>query len=254
MGIIDVAWITASRAISLPSMPIPIPDFETEVLEVARKNMAEVIPLLDARDEGMLEKIYNFSVRFGFSQADVEAKIRSDKMFLARFAKDPGKQKIHEKIAARFIEQLPSVRDFKSLGHNALQLVGGTIMKRADARMQGATGGAKSLDFEWISCGIEFYASHKYTKDSGGAQDNQYRDLKEFIQEASKSGRQGRMFLAIADGPYYAGNDAEAGVSKIQRLKDLANKRNVFALSCAELEQFLKDVCSAQPVPNVEQT
>ena len=103
----------------------------------------------------------------------------------------------------------------------------------------GATAQAKTIDFFWKTGDLIVYASHKYTKSSGGAQDNQYKDLKDFISEANHSNLPKTIFLAIADGSYYSSKDSESGVSKLQRLKDLANRRNVFALTIAELERFL---------------
>lgn len=46
---------------------------------------------------------------------------------------------------------------------------------------------AKTIDFEWDYKGYKIYASHKYTKDRGGAQDNQYKDLQEFIRQCRES-------------------------------------------------------------------
>lgn len=227
-------------------MPRPVPDYEGEVVRAARANMAEVIPMLDVRDKDLLEKIDNFSERFGFDPAEVEKKIRLDQMFLARFAKDPGKQGIHEKLAAKFIESLPGVKNFKVLGKNSMVVLRGAVVPRRTIRASGASRTAKTLDFEWEICGKKIYASHKYTGllRGGGAQHNQYEDVAKFIEEANPSNLRNTLFLAIVDGDYYKGNDTGAGTTRLGALQRLANGRNVFALSSHELESFLEKLCS----------
>lgn len=160
-------------------------------------------------------------------------------MFRAFFAKDPAKQKIHENIAASFIESLPGVKNFKQLGHGDMFVLRGGVLSHEEYKKSGATTKAKTIDFSWSINGKNIYASHKYTRASGGAQDNQYADLQEFIREANDSNLANTYFLAIADGDYYKMKDSTAGVPKIDRLKRLANQRNVFALSIGELEAWL---------------
>lgn len=231
------------RATSLLNMSTPTPDFEKKFVAAIRKNLRDVVTELENGDKNLKKKIKTFSSRFAFVESQVKAKIRDDEMFRAFFAKDPGKQKIHENIAAAFIANIPTVSNFKQLAHDDTQLLGGAVISRKDARKGGGTSRAKSLDFYWETCGIKVYASHKYTKSSGGAQDNQYRDLQEFIREANQSNLRGAIFLAIADGKYYLTNDAETDTTKLARLKRLTNRENVFALSIAEIEAFLDELC-----------
>lgn len=183
-----------------------------------------------------------FSSRFGFPIKTIKRKVKEDVMFRAFFAKDPAKQKIHENIAARFIKSLPSVRDFHQLGHAALFVLRGGILTQKEYKKSGATSKAKTIDFSWTTSKKTVYASHKYTRASGGAQDNQYSDLQEFIREANESNLPNTYFVAIADGNYYKTRDAVAGVLKTERLKRLANRRNVFSLTIGELEQWLESV------------
>ena len=221
-------------------MPTRTPDFEKEFVKAIRKNLKTVVIELENADPNLLKKIKTFATRFTFLESEVKKKIIADEMFRAHFAKDPGKQKIHENIAAAFIENLPEVSNFKQLSHDDLQILGGAVISRKEARKGGGTSNAKSLDFSWETGGVQIYASHKFTKSSGGAQDNQYKDLQDFIREANTSNRKDTIFLAIADGGYYLKNDSETGTSKLARLKKMANKESVFAVSIDELEEFLK--------------
>jgi len=225
-------------------MSIPTPNFEKKFIAAIRKNLRGVLAELESEDENLQRKIKTFSSRFAFVESRVKAKIREDEMFRAFFAKDPGKQKIHENIAAAFIEKIPTVSNFKQLAHDAFQLLGGTVVPRKDVRKGGGTSGAKSIDFSWETRGVKIFASHKYTKSSGGAQDNQYRDLQDFIREANQSNLRATIFLAVADGNYYLTNDAETRTTKLARLKKLANRETVFALSISELETFLDELHS----------
>ena len=223
-------------------MPIPIPDFEGENQKAIRRNLDKVITDLGANTKGIQKKIQNFRELFDFSEEEVRQEIRDRKLFRAKFAKDPRKQGIHEKLAGAFIESLPNVGNFKVLPKSKLQLLGGLVMSKKEVKERGGTGEAKTLDFEWQSKGKQIYASHKYTKDGGGGQDNQYRDMKDFIREANKSHTPNTIFLAIADGPYYGMNDTGSRTTKLQNLQYLANRTNVFALSGEELEEFLNNL------------
>ncbi len=223
-------------------MPSNAPNYERAFISAIRKNLDQVLAQLKARNKGLLKKIHTFTSRFGFFPKDVIKKIQNDLMFRAFFAKDPAKQKIHENIAAEFIASLPGVKKFNHLGNAELFVLRGGVLSRDEYKKSGATTKAKTIDFCWLVGKKTVYASHKYTRSSGGAQDNQYADLQEFIREANESNLPNTYFLAIADGDYYKTNDSTAGVSKLNRLKRLANKRNVFAISMVELEAWLKNI------------
>lgn len=239
---IDDVWITVSPADL--SKPMPKPDYEGEFVRAIRTNLTKVIDQLDIGDTGLSKKIGTFASRFAFAVDTVEKKIRDDEMFRAFFAKDPGKQKIHENIAAAFIECMPGVSNFKQLAHDSLVVIQGAVRSRKDVRAEGATARAKTIDFSWSFCSKDVYASHKYTKQGGGAQDNQYRDLQEFIREANESNLKNTYFLAIADGEYYGTADMNSQTTKLQHLKDISNRRNVLALSIDELEEWMKEACA----------
>jgi hypothetical protein len=223
-------------------MPIPIPDFEKEILDATRKNLGEVLKDLNDGEEGMTEKVKNFSELFGFTEETVRQKIKDDEMFRAQFAKHPGRQGIHEKLAAAFVEKIPGVKNFKVLAKGELQLLNGGVFAQKEVRDKGATRHAKTIDFEWETSDKKIYASHKYTKSAGGAQDNQYTDIQDFIREATQSHLPNTIFVAIADGSYYLMNDVNSKTTKLQRLKNLTNNRNVFAVSSDELEEFIKNI------------
>lgn len=127
----------------------------------------------------------------------------------ALFAKSPLKQSAHQKLASNFLRK-ELVRlgcvNFELLpnsGRGAKYVSSGIVLDGVEKN------GNKSIDFEWhysdSAVAINFYASHKYTKEEGGAQDNQFEDLKSFVLSTKgyKKCAEINVFMAIADGLYY---------------------------------------------------
>ena len=162
--------------------------------------------------------------------------MRNSDPFLQKIQK---KQKIHENIAGGFIKSLSCVKNFKQLGHNELALFHGAVMPKKELKKLGGHSTAKTIDFSWTTNGKQIYASHKYTKEGGGAQDNQYADIKVFVDEANHSDLPNTIFLAIVDGDYYKKKDASAGMIKLEYLKKISNQKSVFAMPISELEEWL---------------
>ena len=86
----------------------------------------------------------------------------------------------------------------------------------------------------------KFYVSHKFTMMDGGAQDNQYQDLKQFLECAHANVDPHVFFLAVCDGAYY---DRRSSVAKdLTRRAYLDNYvagRQSRAWSSSELGTFL---------------
>ena len=229
----------------MPTSKARRPDYEGEAIRRGRENASHVLPLLEAGNKKLLEKIDSYCERTGYELQVVLRKIREDEMFRAQFAISPGRQGMHEKMAAAFIKSIPGVENFNTLnkGKGGLVILAGALMPRAQAKEQGASRTAKTIDFFWNYNGKIIYASHKYTRVGGGNQDNQYEDVHNFISAANPSNLANTFFLAITDGGYFLTNDSGAGATRLQALKNVANRRNVFALSIDELEEWLKHYC-----------
>ena len=163
------------------------------------------------------------------------------------FATDPTKQRFHEKLAKCFIEKINGVENLELLPNSKLYLVSGKIKDKKELTKENPPK-AKSLDFFWQYDDYKIYVSHKYTKDEGGAQENQYNDLKTFIEEANKCNAENTVFIAIADGEFYKRNNGKAGRTRIKNLKHLANTKNVFACAIEELESLLKNLKKKQDI------
>ena len=218
-----------------------VPDYERCYKIAFKNNIEEVRGLVQREDKGMRYKIQRFCDKCDESFEGVRAKILEDSLFAIFFAKDPSKQRFHEKLVAQYIEGLPIVEEFRVLPNSALVIVEGSVKQQKEAQEEGLRSLTKTIDFQWRCQGKRFYASHKYTKEGGGAQENQYKDLRAFLEEANKSRESHTYFLAIADGDFYKGKNGHSGMTKIQSLKSLANNaKGVFALTIEELEGFLE--------------
>ena len=213
---------------------MPIVDYEQIKHDQLKKNVEN----LKAKD--VIDKIIEFSKRSGYSEIEIAHKIDSDEMFRWFFAKDPIKQNIHELTAISFIKKLDGVQDFKKYGTNEAFVVNGGVMLGTELKDKQIRPKTKSIDFYWKYNGIEYYASHKYTKDEGGGQTHQYNDLINYIKECNNSSRKNTRFLAIADGKFYDGTNGKSGTSKMQHLQELADNRTTFAMTINDLVDFMK--------------
>ena len=106
---------------------------------------------------------------------EVKKLILENDLITSFFIKDPNKQNIIEKRIANIISSFSKVKNFINHSSNVnLFVVEGKITTK---RMEGI----KSIDFEWVTNGKKVYATQKYTKDRGGAQDNQMNDVLSFL-------------------------------------------------------------------------
>ena len=217
-------------------------DYESEIRRALEENIAEVKQAVLSRDNAMSLKIRNYAERFDLPIKVVEHKILKDSLFANQFAKDPSKQSIHQKVAAGFIESITEVVNFMQLpagGSGAKYICNDGIVRTGSNASHGTT---KSIDFYWEYGDCAYYAAHKHTTDEGGAQDNQFHDLTEFLINASKSKVANTFFIAIGDGKYYQRKYSEDGEVFATRLEFLNKKygtKYARALTTDELESFM---------------
>lgn len=142
----------------------------------------------DAVSGGIESKITNFCALHNVAREELLENIRTNKIVRAFFAKNPNKQNIYEKIAGDFIRGM-GAENFRQLSTSELYVTEGVIMAREELkaymRTNPETKPCKTVDFTWDYEGLKFYAAHKYTKDEGGAQGNQYKDLQQFIEHST---------------------------------------------------------------------
>ena len=222
------------------------PDWDAEVAKARQENVVDVLRQVRDEESGMMKKITTYCMKFGFDRRDVIDKINNDNMFAVHFAKDPGKQGIHERIAADYLKQLSHVNNFEILPksgkkslffNNAGELLKCRNKKSETSKQDSSTQNSKSLDFFWGTDEFVCYASHKHTKEQGGGQDFQFGDQKRFLENFIKHDNKKAIFFAICDGEYY--ND-----HRMQELEALTRKTLPlsFAVPIENVEEELRAI------------
>lgn len=121
--------------------------------------------------------------------------------FRKMFAEKANRQSIHEKT---FFEALnkewegEEVEKLPAHGKNAIYLEGGKLVSLEEKSPWNVS---KSLDFRLEVAGQTFLICHKFTNQSGGAQDNQFADVQSLLLQ-SRGCRKAHV-IAVCDGAYY---------------------------------------------------
>ncbi|KLL02476.1 MAG: hypothetical protein MRERC_1c066 [Mycoplasmataceae bacterium RC_NB112A] len=214
-------------------------DLEKETKKQIEKNLIEREKNSDS--EEYRTKIEKWCRKFGFEFDKFLEKAKCDFYFRTFFAKDPKKQNICEKVLVKYICSLDFVSDFQKLpngGKNALYIDRVAVRKGSGYPHQKPV---KSANFAWNiknKCGeiIHFYVFHKYIEESGGAQDNQFNEIKKCI-EVGRNGSQevNRRIVFICDDVYFIGR-------KIKELKNLTSNWNWVFLESNELSNCLSKI------------
>jgi len=173
---------------------------------------------------------------------EVLREITKSSLVASFFAKDPKKQNISEKSQLEFLNQ--KLNRLVSKPSCLYIMTDGKIEKHTK-HPSNAT--AKSIDFESIdnSCGFdcqEYYFA-KVTEQGGGAQDNQWTDVRSFIEGAKKNldiiksekgdYSLGPKFIAVVDGHFYWDNNNNPTVKCSQLLRDTEGyESKIKVISC----------------------
>ena len=216
---------------------MPAPDYENARFNLKRQIVREGIRVSE-------NKIRSYCDEGGYDIQMVRERIKNDEMFRWFFVKDPIRQNFYENLFLEWFTEIEGVRRPIQLGGNELRLFEGEILNQNDVRTRNVNPPCKSIDFSFEHNGNMFYVYHKYAKEAGGHQDNQYQDLQCFIEEANKVNIPHTFFLAIADGNFWSTRNGRANMTKMQRLQELSNKTTVFALSSNELITMLETIPS----------
>jgi hypothetical protein len=216
-------------------------DYKEQYKKQIIQNLKNV--LLELETDDMKIKISNWANKFGYSFDTIKEKIISDEIFRCVFAKDPAKQNLYQTLASKYISSLSMVSGFTILpsgGKDAVYLENGKLLTGKDLDTQAKD--TKSIDFMWKTGDFTFYASHKYTETNGGAQDNQYKDVQDFLKHCRDCNKKNTRFLAICDGDYYLKKDSKTGDNtRLERLQRLTDNKTSFVLSINELANFLEN-------------
>ncbi len=186
------------------------------------------------------KKIRNLCSFHGLDESSVIRQIKENKLAAVLLAKDPQKQNFFEKTAAAFIKGMQGVENFRRLNKKkeAMYISAGNLLEKSQKT---GISKAKSIDFAWEYGGRKFYGYHKYTREEGGSQDNQYTDVKGFVEESREYKKADAFFIAIMDGDFYSGKNGESGKTRTQTLKDMAGANSqVLVCDINQLEGQMK--------------
>lgn len=164
---------------------------ENKIKETRKENVFELVnnlnsPQVEKKLLSFIDKWQDIFPWLNLSLLKEEIK-KENPWVVCLFAKEPLKQNISERAICEFldIEKLP-VRGKNSVCFNSF----GEIVPATKDKLV-----SKSADF-YID---GRYYTQKYTREEGGAQDNQFHDVVLFLENGSKKNKVG----AILDGSYW---------------------------------------------------
>jgi len=151
-------------------------------------------------------KIKNHSDKTGLDEELIIQSIKTDKVSASHFAKDPLKQNIAEPLQIQIYNEKCNTKIVKlpNNGKNAVWLKDGLLLHK---KQETATKSMDGFDEE-----NDNYYYCKYTNEKGGAQDNQYKDLINFILECNKycdKNMDKKCFSVLISGSYYTSSKIE---------------------------------------------
>ena len=161
-----------------------------------------------------MKRVATIARKTDYTEAQVmEAVIKSELLFRATILPEPGRQGVHEKALDAYIKsEVPLLTNSLMLpksGPNARWFNSGQIVA------SNPKNDTKSIDLQAEIVKndeiIPVYGICKYTKDGGGAQDNQHADVVSTLKHCSKD--QKFLTIALLDGGYYLKPDKN-GISK----------------------------------------
>lgn len=191
---------------------------ESAKIEKRKQNIEQV--RLEITSDWVEKKIEGHLSRFQglTSKEKLSKEILENDIVASFFAKDPSKQNISEKLAEEEL-QLPKL---PAMGVNCIRF------KADGTKTHLNSASTKSADFKYGST----YITQKYTKEAGGAQDNQFNDVYLFLDWGAKL----HSVAAIVDGDFWDNGKREQlkkmfkekaniGVYSLDEFKEACNER-----------------------------
>lgn len=204
--------------------------------EHVKRNDKQCLLDLTRKDKEFLTKVTNFynrltqEERAQTSLDDILELIKNNFLFRASFRKDISKQSFHENSQLDWLKiKYPDLEKLKT------DIGGKCFLDGAIYEITGERPSAATKSFDTYSPSTNKYSTLKYTSEPGGAQDNQFKDVKNFVSEAVKYFRKSpdakELFEACVDGAYYT-------EKKRICLNDIIPadlKNRIFITSCASI-------------------
>ena len=228
-----------------PQQPQPL-DFEAIEHQQNLANRAEMADEIAQRSARLRTRILHFAGQFDIPEADFwrDLDANPNGPLAAVLAREARRQNVHEKAAADYVEKLALVAEFRKLpssGQNACYVNrDGQIV--TGAQLAGAQRPSKSIDFQWRTGRVTCYAAQKYTRESGGNQDNQFNEIQALLRNFLQRINNDVALFVLVDGPYY--NAARS--AQLQAQVRMQNPRSYVA-SVNALQPILTDIAANNP-------
>ena len=216
-------------------------DFDRLERQINLANLDEMYDEIIQRSDRLQTRVAHFADRSGIPEEQFWSVLRSepDGPLAAVLACEARRQNVHVKFVAEHLITLNDVDQFRKLpstGPNACYvdesgiIVTGTQLGRLPRP-------SKPLDFQWKTGGITCYAAQRYTKEGGGNQDKQYREILALLSHFQKSTAKGIALFALVDGPYY-NSDRLAHLRNMTRFREPRS----YVTSVNELQTILSSL------------
>ncbi len=201
-----------------PPAVLTPPNYMTIEQGLWQANARQVRQDLNNRNANLLQRIQNYGYRFNHTQASIETEIHSSRKFAATFAKSPSRTDFDKEEAYNWLGTNLGYHINKLPKRNPGVLY---VAENGDITtiLQGALKPSRALNFSWQERGLTFYAMHKYTRDSGGAQGNQFREAARMLENFNNPANPANIdnvLIVITDGNYYTN-------PRMNELRNLAN-------------------------------
>lgn len=152
--------------------------------ELLLKNFIDLRKNINSPDYAY--KIKNYCNKYNFDIKEVQQRILTDDVIASFFIKDPFKQNFIENL----ISGLLGIKRLPQMGKNCVR-----FDREGNICSEKTIAAIKSVDFIIENT----FITQKYTRNQGGAQDNQFQDVINFLNAGSIKNKVG----ALLDGEYW---------------------------------------------------
>jgi hypothetical protein len=209
-------------------------------VEAIKKNDEEIVICAKAKDKNLLKKIENYidtklteeEIKI-YNIENVLEKIINDSLIRSFFRKDPSKQTIHENNQIFWLKQTKYPDAVKLPAGKGGYYFCDFKLQNIHPRPATAT---KTIDLH--SEKSKIYGILKYTTCDGGAQDNQYKDVKHFIEQINGYCEANLeceyKFYFFLDGEYYEQNSKKR-INELNSMIKEDYKSRIIITKCQDI-------------------
>lgn len=204
-----------------------IDKYEKEIKEIwsfERLRIKNEIKKLNKIPDDLLIKIKLFVKRTfideEYEEIVINELLKGNDFILSVLMKDPKRQNVYEKILLKeFLDNGINAKKLPSSGKGAFYAINGKIVSGSE--LDSKPLGVKSFDFLINFLDKKIFVVHKYTKENGGAQDNQFHDVISTLKNLNNESINNVLFCL--DGEYY--NDER--INKLREYNPSINIVNI---------------------------